>query len=77
MSAPPPPANDAPSTSMPLSENKQRMLAGELYHAFTPELVAERARCRAALRTYNAAAGTDAPRRELVRQWQEYVVSFP
>lgn len=53
-----------------LSENKQKMARGELYHAFTPELEAERARCKGALRAYNAAAGT-ASRRETVRLWRE------
>ena len=54
----------------PLSENKQRMMRGELYYCFTPELGAERARCKAALRAFNAAAG-DASRRETVRLWRE------
>ncbi|KFA61896.1 hypothetical protein S40285_06562 [Stachybotrys chlorohalonatus IBT 40285] len=56
---------------MPVSENKQKMARGELYHAFTPELVAERARCKAALRVFNAQAGGAASRRENVRLWRE------
>ncbi|GJN67100.1 acetyltransferase [Purpureocillium lilacinum] len=55
-----------------VSENKQKMARGELYHAFTPELVAERTRCKTALRAYNALAGV-ASRRELVRLWREVV----
>ena len=54
----------------PLSENKKKMARGELYHAFTPELAAERAKCKVALRAYNAAAGV-ASRRETVRLWRE------
>lgn len=54
----------------PLSENKQKMARGELYHAFTPELAAERTRCKAAMRVYNAAAG-EASRRETVRLWRQ------
>ncbi|EXJ94031.1 hypothetical protein A1O1_02424 [Capronia coronata CBS 617.96] len=56
----------------PLSENKQKMARGELYYAFTPELLAERARCKAALRTYNTDAGT-VSRRETVRLWRDVV----
>ncbi|UNI22004.1 hypothetical protein JDV02_007934 [Purpureocillium takamizusanense] len=55
-----------------MSENKRKMARGELYHALTPELVAERTRCKTALRAYNALAGV-APRRELVRLWREVV----
>lgn len=46
------------------------MARGELYYAFTPELEAERARCKAAVRAYNAAAGS-VSRRESVRLWRE------
>ena len=31
---------------MTISENKERMLQGELYHCWTPELIRERERCR-------------------------------
>ena len=60
-----------PST---FTENKQRMLRGEMYVAFTPELEADRDRCKKALRAFNAAAGI-APRRELIRLWREHVSS--
>ncbi|CAI6337398.1 unnamed protein product [Periconia digitata] len=54
---------------MALSENKQKMLRGELYHAFTPELVAERSRCRHACSRYNNAG--DVPRRKLTSLLRE------
>ncbi|KAL2808824.1 trimeric LpxA-like protein [Aspergillus granulosus] len=39
---------------MPDTE-KDKMLRGELYHAFTPQLIAERARCRLACTRFNNA----------------------
>jgi len=60
---------------MELSENKQRMARGELYHAFTPELVAERARCKHACARYNKAG--EVPRRELTALFREYVSTLP
>jgi hypothetical protein len=54
---------------MPGSENKARALRGELYHAFTPELVAERRRCARACTTYNNADTTT--RRQQVELWKE------
>ncbi|KAJ6260336.1 hypothetical protein Dda_4562 [Drechslerella dactyloides] len=38
------------------STEKERMLNGELFHAFTPELIEERERCRAACWRFNNAA---------------------
>jgi hypothetical protein len=58
---------------MDVSENKQRMARGELYHAFTPELTAERARCKHACARYNNAG--EAPRRRLTELFREYVHS--
>jgi hypothetical protein len=58
---------------MELSQNKQRMARGELYHAFTPELVAERARCKHACARYNNAG--EVPRRKLTELFREYVFS--
>ncbi|KAH5418504.1 mannose-1-phosphate guanylyltransferase [Parastagonospora nodorum] len=49
---------------MVFSENKQRMLRGELYHAFTPELSGQRRRCGLACAQYNNAGNV--PRRRLV-----------
>lgn len=54
----------------PHSENVKRMAEGELYYAFTPELGAVRAKCKAAMHAFNAAAGV-ASRRETVRLWRE------
>ena len=56
---------------MDLSENKKRMARGELYHAFTPELTAERSRCKQACARYNNAG--DASRRKLTELFREYV----
>jgi len=39
------------------AEEKAKMLRGELYHAFVPSLVAERARCSAACHAFNTASG--------------------
>jgi len=53
------------------------MARGELYHCFTPELNAERDRCKVAMRAFNASTGAPgSSRREAVRLWREYVVSF-
>lgn len=57
----------------PHAENKRRMRSGELYHAFTPEMQAERDACRAAVRAFNAAASRATPRREMVRLWRALV----
>jgi hypothetical protein len=55
-------------------ENRRRMLAGELYYAFTPDLTAERKRCKAASWEYNQHAVTGvATRRTLVELWKKYV----
>ncbi|KEQ70879.1 trimeric LpxA-like protein [Aureobasidium namibiae CBS 147.97] len=56
---------------MPISENKARSLRGELYHAFTPELVAERRRCARACTAYNKAEGIT--RRQQVELWKDIV----
>ena len=53
---------------MPVSENKARALRGELYHAFTPELVAERRRCARACSRYNKAE--EVTRRQQVELWK-------
>lgn len=51
------------------AENEARMLRGELYHAFTPNLIAARARCKRALDRFNNAG--DVSRRRLVELWKE------
>jgi maltose O-acetyltransferase len=45
---------------MAMSEQKHRMIHGELYHANDTELTADRLRCRALLEQFNASSATDA-----------------
>ena len=45
---------------------KKKMLAGELYRAANPELVAERARAEDLLRTYNATRGDETGQRAAI-----------
>lgn len=52
-----------------MSENKQKMARGELYHAFTPELIAERTRCKHACARFNNAG--EVSRRRLIELWRE------
>ncbi len=52
-----------------LNENRRRMRDGELYYAFTPDLVAERRRASAACARFNAAG--DVSRRALIEMWKE------
>lgn len=54
---------------MEASENKQRSLRGELYHAFTPELLAARRQCAAARAKYNNTS--DLTRRQQITLWRE------
>jgi hypothetical protein len=54
---------------MALSENKARALRGELYYAFTPELVNARRRCTVACQRYNNSG--DVSRRKRVELWRE------
>jgi maltose O-acetyltransferase len=52
-----------------MSEERERMLRGELYDASDPELVAERRRARERTRRYNGtAASEDERREELLRE---------
>ncbi|KIN07427.1 hypothetical protein OIDMADRAFT_16139 [Oidiodendron maius Zn] len=53
------------------AENEARMLRGELYHAFRPELTAKRNRCHSACNRLNNAG--DAHRRRLVELWREVI----
>lgn len=50
-------------------ENRRRMAKGELYFAFTPDLIADRKKCREAYERFNTAG--DAPRRTLVELFQK------
>jgi hypothetical protein len=54
-------------------ENLERMKAGEMYYAFTPDLMADRRRCKHALTRYNKAQ--DISRREELEMLNEYVSS--
>lgn len=56
-----------------LSENRRRMLAGELYYAFTSDLTEDRRRCKVACQAYNEANAKGESRRRLVELWKEYV----
>jgi hypothetical protein len=54
---------------MDTAENKRRMLAGELYYAFVPELVAARRRCEYARVRFNNAG--EVTRRQSIQLWKE------
>ncbi|EAQ92083.1 predicted protein [Chaetomium globosum CBS 148.51] len=56
-----------------LVENRRRMLAGELYYAFTSDLIADRLRCKVACNAFNTQDGAGAPRRKLVELWKDIV----
>lgn len=50
-------------------ENKRRMQEGELYYAFTDDLIRDRQRCSKAMKKFNAADDVD--RRSLIEMWKE------
>lgn len=52
-------------------ENLARMEQGELYYAFTPQLVAARKRCARAVGRLNREG--ELSRRELAAHWKEWV----
>jgi len=54
-----------------MSENKQAMLRGELYYAFTPELIKERTVCKHAVHRFNTAG--EVTRRRRVELWRDIV----
>lgn len=58
-----------------LAENKKRMLRGDLYYAFTPDLAQDRKECVRACRKLNTAV--EPTRRELVGIWRECVLIYP
>ena len=59
--------------SIDIAENRRRMLAGEFYYAWTPDLTADRQRCKAATRAFNERCTSgNASRRELVELWKAY-----
>ncbi|GAA5841294.1 hypothetical protein JCM11251_001617 [Rhodosporidiobolus azoricus] len=59
-----------------LTENRQRMAAGELYTAFVPELIEERRRASKACAEYNSKA-THVSRREQVELLKKVIPSIP
>ena len=52
-------------------ENLARMQRGELYHAFSPDLVAARKRCQRVVNRLNNAE--DPSRREMAEFWRQCV----
>jgi len=54
--------------NMAMSENKQKMLKGELYYSFTPELLQERTRAKHACHKYNTTG--EMTRRQQVELWR-------
>lgn len=54
------------------AENRRKMQRGELYHAFVPDLIADRTRCMHACARFNNAG--DVPRRRLTELFKEYVL---
>ncbi|KAK3319645.1 hypothetical protein B0T19DRAFT_432811 [Cercophora scortea] len=62
-----------PIESLSPSENRRRMIAGEMYYAFTPELGEDRRRCRQASYEYTTRSlAANSSRRELVTIWKKY-----
>lgn len=53
---------------MDKAENSRRMLNGELYYAFNPDLIAARSRCAHAVHKFNDAR--DTTRRHSVKLWR-------
>ncbi|KAI5808361.1 maltose transacetylase [Pyronema omphalodes] len=51
-----------------MATEKEKMLRGELYHAFSPDLVSERARCAAACAAFNSASDASS-RTEKIQLW--------
>lgn len=49
---------------------REKMMRGELFRAFTPDLVAARARCKYACNRFNNTTD-ELPRRRLVELWRE------
>ncbi|KAF7115387.1 hypothetical protein CNMCM5793_002203 [Aspergillus hiratsukae] len=57
------------STELP--SEKEKMLRGELYYAFTPDLIAARTRCKHACQRFNDAG--DVSRRRQIELWKDIV----
>lgn len=56
----------------PSSPEWDKALRGELYHAFVPELIAARDRCKRVCDVFNKS--DDVSRRRMVQLWREYVI---
>ncbi|RMJ22461.1 hypothetical protein PHISP_06674 [Aspergillus sp. HF37] len=54
-----------------MASEKDKMLRGELFLAFTPDLIAARTRCKHACNRFNAAG--EVPRRRLIELWRDVV----
>lgn len=52
-----------------IAANREAMRRGQLYYAFTPDLVAARRRCELACERFNTAG--DVSRRKRVELWRE------
>jgi hypothetical protein len=52
-----------------------KMLRGELYYSFGPEMTAARRRCAVACAEFNATVGMS--RRRMVEQWRKFVPPNP
>lgn len=65
------PSNTMAAPKVDPIQNLQRMKAGEMYYAFTPDLMADRRRCKQALSRYNKAQ--DISRREELEMLKEYI----
>lgn len=52
-----------------MATERDKMLRGELFLAFTPDLITARARCKHACDSFNAAG--EVPRRRLIELWRE------
>lgn len=53
-----------------IEENIRHMRSGDLYYAFTPDLIADRKRCSIALDVFNK-AGSDMTRREQIELFKK------
>ncbi|GIJ88527.1 hypothetical protein Asppvi_007451 [Aspergillus pseudoviridinutans] len=58
-------------TSARVPSEKEKMLRGELYYAFTPDLIAARTRCKRACVRFNNAG--DVSRRRQIELWKDIV----
>lgn len=52
-----------------MATEKDKMVRGELFLAFTPDIIAARARCKYACDRFNAPG--EVPRRRLIELWRE------